>query len=90
MSLDRLFEQDFIRVTERAAVAAARTMGLGDRHASDQAAVEAMREELDSLDIAGRVVIGEGERDEAPMLYVGEEVGRLKGRPEAARQEDGA
>lgn len=90
MTLDRLFEQDFIRVTERAAVAAARTMGLGDRHASDQAAVESMREELDTLDIAGRVVIGEGERDEAPMLYVGEEVGRLKGHPEEARKERGA
>lgn len=90
MTLDRVFEQDFIRVTERAAVAAAQTMGLGDRHASDQVAVEAMRSELDSLDIAGRVVIGEGERDEAPMLFVGEEVGRLKGRPDAAREEDGA
>jgi fructose-1,6-bisphosphatase class II len=55
-------------------------MGLGDRHKSDQVAVEAMRRELDSLPIAGRIVIGEGERDEAPMLYVGEEVGALKGR----------
>lgn len=81
MTLDRLYEQDFIRVTERAAVAAAQTMGLGDRTYSDQVAVEAMRAELDTLDIAGRVVIGEGERDEAPMLYVGEEVGRFKGRP---------
>lgn len=80
MSLDRAFEQDFIRVTERAAVAAAQTMGLGDSRRSDQLAVEAMRSELDDLDIAGRVVIGEGERDQAPMLYVGEEVGRQKGR----------
>ena len=79
MSLDRVFEQDFIRVTEQAAVAAAHTMGLGDRHKSDQVAVEAMRRELDNLAIAGRIVIGEGERDEAPMLYVGEEVGALKG-----------
>jgi fructose-1,6-bisphosphatase II len=90
MTLDRIFEQDFIRVTERAAVAAAQTMGRGDRHGSDQVAVEAMRAELDTLDIAGRVVIGEGERDEAPMLYVGEEVGRHKGRPEAARAQGGA
>ncbi|MFW6175958.1 MAG: class II fructose-bisphosphatase [Acidobacteriota bacterium] len=90
MSLDRLFEQEFIRVTERAAVAAARTMGRGDRRHSDHVAVEAMREELDALDIAGRVVIGEGERDEAPMLYVGEPVGRLKGHPEQAREQDHA
>lgn len=90
MSLDRTFEQDFIRVTEKAAVAAAQTMGRGDRRGSDHVAVEAMRAELDTLDIAGRVVIGEGERDEAPMLYVGEEVGRLKGRPEEAEAEAGA
>ena len=88
MSLDRLFEQDIIRVTERAAVAAARTMGRGDRRRSDHVAVEAMRTELDTLDIAGRVVIGEGERDEAPMLYVGELVGRLKEHPEQAREEN--
>ncbi len=90
LSLDRAFEQDFIRVTERAAVAAAQTMGRGDRTGSDYVAVEAMRAELDTLDIAGRVVIGEGERDEAPMLYIGEEVGRLKGRPEEATEEVGA
>jgi fructose-1,6-bisphosphatase class II len=89
LSLDRAFEQDFIRVTERAAVAAAQTMGRGDRTGSDHVAVEAMRAELDTLSIAGRVVIGEGERDEAPMLYVGEEVGRLKGRPEEADEEAG-
>ena len=82
MTLDRILEQDFIRVTERAAIAAARTMGLGDRHKSDKVAVEAMREELDSLAIAGRIVIGEGERDEAPMLFIGEEVGALKGNPD--------
>lgn len=78
MALDRVLEQDFIRVTELAAIAAAQTMGLGDRTRSDHVAVEAMREELNSLEIAGRVVIGEGERDEAPMLFVGEEVGALK------------
>ena len=82
MTLDRILEQDFIRVTEQAAIAAARTMGLGDRHKSDKVAVEAMREELDSLAIAGRIVIGEGERDEAPMLFIGEEVGALKGNPD--------
>ncbi|GMU65645.1 MAG: fructose-1,6-bisphosphatase [Acidobacteriota bacterium] len=78
-SIDRVLEHDFIRVTERAAVAAAHTMGLGDREKSDRVAVEAMRREMDSLAIAGRIVIGEGERDEAPMLYVGELVGSEKG-----------
>jgi fructose-1,6-bisphosphatase II len=65
----------FVRVVEEAAVAAARTMGRGDRHYADQVAVEAMRQVLESVPIAGTVVIGEGERDEAPMLYIGEEVG---------------
>jgi fructose-1,6-bisphosphatase class II len=77
--IDRVLEHDFIRVTERAAVAAAHTMGLGDREKSDRVAVEAMRREMDALPIAGRIVIGEGERDEAPMLYVGELVGSEKG-----------
>ena len=72
---DISLEQSFVRVTEMAAVAAAQTMGLGERKESDRVAVEAMRETMGSLNIAGRVVIGEGERDEAPMLYVGEEVG---------------
>lgn len=80
---DRAFEQDFIRVTEQAAIAAAHTMGLGDRRRSDHVAVEAMRRELDALDIAGRIVIGEGERDKAPMLYVGELLGALKGQDNA-------
>ena len=80
MSVDRLLEQDFIRVTEQAALAAAKTMGFGERKHSDHVAVEAMRHEMDSLDIDGRIVIGEGERDEAPMLYVGEPVGRARGR----------
>ncbi len=79
MALDWDFEQHFIRVTERAAVEAAKTMGYGDGKHADHLAVEAMREELDRIDMAGRVVIGEGERDEAPMLYVGEEVGARKG-----------
>jgi fructose-1,6-bisphosphatase II len=66
---------EMVRVTEAAAVAAARFMGRGDEKAADRAAVEAMRAEFTHLDIAGRIVIGEGERDEAPMLYIGEEVG---------------
>jgi len=66
---------DFLRVVERAAIACAHTMGQGDRHNSDRVAVEAMRGELDSVPIDGTIVIGEGERDEAPMLYIGEKVG---------------
>ncbi len=67
---------EFVRVVERAAVAAARTMGQGDRKYSDQVAVEAMRTEMETMDMDGVIVIGEGERDEAPMLYIGERVGR--------------
>jgi fructose-1,6-bisphosphatase class II len=78
-TLDSNLEQEFIRVTEIAAIAAAKTMGFGDRRHSDQVAVEAMRHEMDNLDMDGRVVIGEGERDKAPMLYVGEPLGRLRG-----------
>jgi fructose-1,6-bisphosphatase class II len=66
---------EFLRVVEQAAIACAHTMGLGDGHRSDQAAVEAMRRNLDSVPIIGTIVIGEGERDEAPMLYIGEKVG---------------
>ena len=84
MALDHLLEQEFIRVTEQAAIASARTMGRGDRRHSDQVAVEAMRQEMDNLPMDGRIVIGEGERDKAPMLYVGEEVGRLKHQDGAA------
>ncbi|MGC8917120.1 MAG: class II fructose-bisphosphatase [Thermoanaerobaculum sp.] len=76
--MDISLEPDFLRVTEMAAIAAARTMGRGDRKHSDKVAVEAMRKELDNLAIAGTVVIGEGERDKAPMLYTGEKVGRDK------------
>src|ERR671913_716829 len=72
---DRELSLDFLRVCESAAIAAARTMGQGDRKYSDQVAVEAMREVMDTVPMRGRVVIGEGERDEAPMLYIGEEVG---------------
>jgi fructose-1,6-bisphosphatase II len=67
---------DFIKVTESAALAASRWMGRGQKDAADAAAVERMRSALGEMDISGRIVIGEGERDEAPMLYIGEEVGR--------------
>ncbi|PHP67945.1 fructose-bisphosphatase class II [Zhengella mangrovi] len=73
--LDRILTLELVRVTEAAAVAAARLRGRGDEKAADQVAVDAMRNELNRLPIAGTVVIGEGERDEAPMLYIGEEVG---------------
>ncbi len=66
---------EFLRVVEQAAIACAHTMGQGDGHKSDQAAVEAMRRTLDTVPIDGTIVIGEGERDEAPMLYIGEKVG---------------
>lgn len=67
---------DFVKVTESAALAASRWMGKGERDAADGAAVEKMRESLGEMDVAGRIVIGEGERDEAPMLFIGEEVGK--------------
>ena len=73
--LDRAFALEAVRVTEAAAIAASRQIGRGDEHAADQAAVEAMRRAFNELPIAGTVVIGEGERDEAPMLYIGEKVG---------------
>jgi fructose-1,6-bisphosphatase class II len=72
---------EFVRVVEQAAIAAARTMGRGDRKYADQVAVEAMRAEMESVDIEGTIVIGEGERDEAPMLYIGERVGKAGGTP---------
>jgi fructose-1,6-bisphosphatase class II len=72
---------DFARVVERAAIAAARTMGRGDRKHADQVAVEAMRAEMETVDIEGTIVIGEGERDQAPKLYTGENLGRAGGRP---------
>jgi fructose-1,6-bisphosphatase class II len=73
--IDSDLSLDFLRVVEQAAIACAHTMGQGDRHKSDQVAVEAMRHEMDSVPIDGTIVIGEGERDEAPMLYIGERVG---------------
>ena len=73
--MERDLSLEFLRVVEKAAIAAAHTMGYGDRHQADEAAVKAMRQELSGVAIRGRIVIGEGERDEAPMLYIGEEVG---------------
>ena len=74
--MESSLEIGFLRVTEKAAIAAARTMGYGKRKYSDQVAVESMREELNKLKMRGTIVIGEGERDKAPMLYVGEPLGR--------------
>ena len=73
--LDRLLVMEMVRVTEAAAVAASKLVGRGDEKAADRAAVEAMRAALNELEMDGTVVIGEGERDEAPMLYIGEKVG---------------
>lgn len=78
-SLDRILTLEVVRVTERTAIAAARKRGHGDEWSADQAAVDAMRRELNQLPVQGTVMIGEGERDEAPMLYIGEEVGTGKG-----------
>src|ERR1700723_3474560 len=73
--MEKALSLEFLRVVERAAIASAHTMGLGDRHKSDHMAVEAMRSEMDSVGMDGTIVIGEGERDEAPMLFIGEKVG---------------
>jgi fructose-1,6-bisphosphatase class II len=74
---------EFLRVVEQAAIACAHTMGQGDRHKSDQVAVEAMRKVMDQVPINGTIVIGEGERDEAPMLYIGEKVGSAHAKGES-------
>jgi fructose-1,6-bisphosphatase II len=76
--IDSDLSLDFLRVVEHAAIASAQTMGQGDGHKADQAAVEAMRREMDQVDIDGTIVIGEGERDKAPMLFIGEKVGRAQ------------
>ena len=78
-ALDRLLVLEMVRVTEAAAISAARLIGRGDEKAADAAAVEAMRAALNELPFDGTVVIGEGERDEAPMLYIGEKVGSAQG-----------
>src|SRR3954469_2470060 len=77
--IERILTLELVRVTERAAVASARLRGQGNEKAADQAAVDAMRRELNRLQIDGTVVIGEGERDEAPMLFIGERVGNRQG-----------
>ncbi len=82
--MDKLISVEAVAATEAGAIAAARLMGRGDRDGADQAAVEAMRRAMVESDISGTIVIGEGERDEAPMLYIGEKVGN----PEAALQVD--
>jgi fructose-1,6-bisphosphatase II len=82
--MDKLVIADAVRATEAGAIAAARLMGRGDRNGADRAAVEAMRRAMDEADISGTIVIGEGERDEAPMLFIGEEVGN----PDAATAVD--
>ena len=98
LMLERILTLEIVRVTERAAVNAARLRGRGEEKAADQAAVDAMRRELNNLPIDGTVVIGEGELDEAPMLFIGEKVGsagrlqgrycrRSAGRHDAVRQE---
>jgi fructose-1,6-bisphosphatase II len=73
--MEKALSLEFLRVVEAAAIASARTMGLGDRHKSDQVAVESLRSAMDSVGMDGTIVIGEGERDEAPMLFIGEKVG---------------
>ena len=77
--MERNLGIEFVRVTEAAALASARFMGKGDEKAADQAAVDVMRKAFDTVDIDGTIVIGEGERDEAPMLYIGEKVGSKNG-----------
>src|SRR5215211_3075245 len=77
--LDRVLVLEMVRVTEAAAIAASKWIGRGDNDAADDAAVEAMRAALNELPMDGTVVIGEGERDEAPMLYIGEKVGSAQG-----------
>ena len=83
--MEQLLALEMIRVTEAAAIESARFMGRGERDAADAAATEAMRQTMDEIEFRGRIVIGEGERDEAPMLYIGEKVGRDGGDPEAPR-----
>jgi fructose-1,6-bisphosphatase II / sedoheptulose-1,7-bisphosphatase len=82
--MDSDLSLEFLRVVEQAAIACAHTMGQGDRHKSDQVAVEAMRRVMDTVPIDGTIVIGEGERDEAPMLYIGEKVGMAHRQRQAA------
>ena len=73
--MDSTISLEIIEVVEQAAIASSKFMGLGKKDEADEAAVEAMRERMNKIHMRGRIVIGEGERDEAPMLYIGEEVG---------------
>ena len=79
--IEKALALDLVRVTEAAALGAGHFMGQGDNHEADQAATEAMRKALGEIDIDGTIVIGEGERDEAPMLFIGERVGSGTGHP---------
>ena len=81
--MEQLLALEMVRVTEAAAIASSRFMGRGEKDEADAAATEAMRRTMDEIEFAGRIVIGEGERDEAPMLYIGEEVGRHDDGPDA-------
>jgi fructose-1,6-bisphosphatase II len=85
--VEQLLALEMVRVTEEAAIASARAMGRGDRNGADKLATEAMRSTMEEIDFAGRIVIGEGERDEAPMLYIGE--GRRGGPRAASRHRSG-
>jgi fructose-1,6-bisphosphatase II len=80
--MEQLLALELVRVTEAAAIASARFMGRGEKDEADRAAVEAMRRTMDEIEFAGRIVIGEGERDEAPMLWIGEPVGRRRTSPD--------
>ena len=85
-AIQRVLVLEMVRVTEAAAIAAAQLIGRGDEKAADAAAVEAMRKAFDNLYMDGTVVIGEGERDEAPMLYIGEKVGGAPGKRSEERR----
>ena len=79
MTIDKTYVNKFVNITSKAAIASYSLVGKKDKIAADKAAVDSMREELNKLSIQGKIVIGEGELDEAPMLYVGEELGQMNG-----------
>tara|TARA_B100000674_G_C37584669_1_gene797961 strand:- start:129 stop:629 length:501 start_codon:yes stop_codon:yes gene_type:complete len=79
MSIDKKYIKSFSQITSKAAISASKFIGLKDKIAADKAAVDTMRNELNKLDVDGKIVIGEGELDEAPMLYIGENIGTGKG-----------
>src|SRR5437762_14321524 len=80
-AMEKLLALEMAYVTEAAAIASARLMGRGDRHEADRVATEAMRAAMDEVEMRGTIVIGEGERDQAPMLYIGEQVGAASDGP---------